>query len=68
METTLKFILCKEYDFEGNHGISCKALETNSNTIVSVQVERVLDEFKIGDDLLCTCEPNGKYLKYVAIA
>ena len=38
METTLKFILCKEYDFEGNHGIYCKALETNSNIILCVEV------------------------------
>lgn len=68
MEITLKFILCKEYDFDGNHGISCKAYDPNANKIVSVKTDKLLNAFVFGDDLLCECVPNGNYLNYVAIA
>lgn len=63
MEMTVKFILCKEYDFEGNHGISCKCFDTKSQKIISVKTNSVLP-YVFGDDVVVEVVPNGNYITY----
>ena len=65
MQKKLKFILCKEYNFEGNEGISCKCYDPSSQKIVSVKTSRVLKNV-FGDEITVNVELNGNYVTYIA--
>ena len=68
MQMILKFILCSPYDFTDEHGkrvcgYSCKCFDENSNSIIKVKTDRMLD-YHFGDDVLVDVVPNGRYINY----
>lgn len=67
MKIELRFIFCREYEFEGKKGITCSCYDENSGKIVKVKTDVIIPA-EFGDVLSVNAVPNGNYLKYQYVA
>lgn len=67
MPYNLRFIMCKEYNFEGNKGITCQCFDENTGKIVKVKTDVIIPA-KFGEIIEVQMIPNGNYLTYKYVA
>lgn len=68
MQKTVKFVLCKPYDFtnpdgERITGVSCQCFDPESKCLLKVRTKHLVTA-EFGDDILVNIVFNGRYVNY----